>query len=1352
MKKEKGITIIALVVTIIIMLLLAGISIGFLSGDNGLITKVVESIEVGKIEEYRDVIELDRAGTEVQAGIRDLTNKEYMDNYEGEIRSDSKDGNLKDSSVRRKDDDTVRVVTPEGYVFDATKDGVEYVGKQGEDGNILPPEITGGETEGGEIKEGNTKFKYDPSGWTNGNVEVSIETTVNTEGFTMLYAVDNMEIWRNYTGPITITEYGQRIYAKLVNELDESRGYATGTVLNIDRKAPTVNTELTATASTTSSITLSTEVTDTLSGLGKIVLYYKESRASEYKKLEKVYQTLNEGKTGEREQVTKTEQIAGLNAGKKYNIYAEVYDVAGNMTRSPSGTDTVDKETMGMPEASTITINPNTTDWTKEDVTFTITTTADESVFKIQSSTDTKEWTDYSESKKPSLGANGIMYARLVEIAQTENVSSHASLTVSKIDKTAPTVNTDLKVTASTTSSVSLNTTVTDTASGLGKIIWYYKESSTQTYSKLTDSYQGAGATAGSTSQETKSKTITGLSAGKTYNTYAEVYDVSGNMTRTPASGTIDRTTTAMSEVGTITLTPNNTNWTKDNVSVTITTTANTSIFKLQYSTTADTTWKDYASPVTMTANGTVYARLVEKAQTGNISSNASTTLSKIDKTAPTVNTALSVASTTSSITLSTAVTDGASGLGKIIWYYKLSSDSSYKSATDSYQGAGATAGTTSKQNKTKSFTGLSAGKTYNTYAEVYDVAGNMTRTPTSGTTDKGTTAMPATSTITITPSTTGWTNQDVTFKITTTADANTFKLQYSTNASSGWTDYTSSTTPKLTANGTMYARLVEKAQTGNISSNASSTISKIDKGNPEMVSTSASGVTWSGATGTVTLTGKAKDTVSGIKWYQFSTSDKLTKDSSGWKEIAATTQETTQTSKVTSGGTWYFYVKDQAQNVNKKSVSVTISDTTQPTISLSQSTTNKANSLTLTGKSKDTGSGLVGYAWVKDSTSAPSSWKSIAQTNSEITQQYTVESNGTYYFWTKDGVGKTSVTSLKITNIATKVTAITSFGGATLLRGNTTTLSITYTGEPKSISYTSNNASLASINSNRLVTASSTSTGSATMTVTITNYDGSKLTKTSTVQVNSGAARVNNKVDYASLKEAINATTSGTIQLLTNRAENVSIASGKTITLDLNGKTLSATSGDVIANRGTLTISNGTVSESNTSKGKVIANWSKLIINSGTYQTSASEDQAFWQSADGNTEIHGGTIKNTSSNSGWGAVNNEGTLSIGGTTTAKDSSSTNITINEIRGAGKNLIIWRGNIPKGIWTSGGNITVNGGTITGGAFGISVEGSTNVTVTGGTVSGTTNAGIGNSGTGKIEVKGSSIIKCENTEWR
>ena len=43
MKKNKGITLIALVITIIVLLILAGVSIAMLTGENGLIAKAISA-------------------------------------------------------------------------------------------------------------------------------------------------------------------------------------------------------------------------------------------------------------------------------------------------------------------------------------------------------------------------------------------------------------------------------------------------------------------------------------------------------------------------------------------------------------------------------------------------------------------------------------------------------------------------------------------------------------------------------------------------------------------------------------------------------------------------------------------------------------------------------------------------------------------------------------------------------------------------------------------------------------------------------------------------------------------------------------------------------------------------------------------------------------------------------------------------------------------------------------------------------------------------------------------------------------------------------------------------------------
>ena len=57
MKKEKGITLIALVVTIVVLIILAGISISVLSGDNGLINQAKRGKEETEIAEEKEIID-----------------------------------------------------------------------------------------------------------------------------------------------------------------------------------------------------------------------------------------------------------------------------------------------------------------------------------------------------------------------------------------------------------------------------------------------------------------------------------------------------------------------------------------------------------------------------------------------------------------------------------------------------------------------------------------------------------------------------------------------------------------------------------------------------------------------------------------------------------------------------------------------------------------------------------------------------------------------------------------------------------------------------------------------------------------------------------------------------------------------------------------------------------------------------------------------------------------------------------------------------------------------------------------------------------------------------------------------
>lgn len=58
LRQNKGITLIALVITIIVLLILAGISIAMLTGDNGLLTKAVQAKTETKLAEIEEAANL----------------------------------------------------------------------------------------------------------------------------------------------------------------------------------------------------------------------------------------------------------------------------------------------------------------------------------------------------------------------------------------------------------------------------------------------------------------------------------------------------------------------------------------------------------------------------------------------------------------------------------------------------------------------------------------------------------------------------------------------------------------------------------------------------------------------------------------------------------------------------------------------------------------------------------------------------------------------------------------------------------------------------------------------------------------------------------------------------------------------------------------------------------------------------------------------------------------------------------------------------------------------------------------------------------------------------------------------
>lgn len=151
-------------------------------------------------------------------------------------------------------------------------------------------------------------------------------------------------------------------------------------------------------------------------------------------------------------------------------------------------------------------------------------------------------------------------------------------------------------------------------------------------------------------------------------------------------------------------------------------------------------------------------------------------------------------------------------------------------------------------------------------------------------------------------------------------------------------------------------------------------------------------------------------------------------------------------------------------------------------------------------------------------------------------------------------------------------------------------------------------------------------------------NYD---LTSDTTVFASWKApvAKIGEK-GYASVQNAMTAATTGdTILLVSNSTENMTIASGKTITLDLNGKVLSATSGDVITNNGTLTLTDNSTDKNGSITG---ATTGTGVVNNGTFNMSV------------------GTIIGNAT----GVLQN-GTMTVGGTAIITGNTTSNLKIAE---------------------------------------------------------------------------------------
>lgn len=128
---------------------------------------------------------------------------------------------------------------------------------------------------------------------------------------------------------------------------------------------------------------------------------------------------------------------------------------------------------------------------------------------------------------------------------------------------------------------------------------------------------------------------------------------------------------------------------------------------------------------------------------------------------------------------------------------------------------------------------------------------------------------------------------------------------------------------------------------------------------------------------------------------------------------------------------------------------------------------------------------------------------------------------------------------------------------------------------------------------------------------------------RTAPVYAAEGGVAAIGDTNYTSLQEAINAasTAETTVTLLANTTENITIASGKDITLALGGFDITVETGNAITNNGKLTVTGSMVSDisSEDTNGYSVYNAGTLVIEGGAYRNDI-------YSANENIEISGGT------------------------------------------------------------------------------------------------------------------------------
>ena len=292
-RKNSAITLIALVITIVVLLILAGVTLNVIIGKNGILSKAKESKSETEISKYEEelgmcVLNLQIEETENVFNMEVLRSKFVEKVKENENTDDieivSAEGNATIEGVYK------------GYEFTIDEKYVVHIGKKATGIRVMT--------------------ELSPKGYTNQNVTVSITIKCNN-GISKIRQITptTEEISVNGATEYVIKKENIEQNIKFEYEITDSQGNLdtkTVAITTIDKNAP-VDFKITA-ENTAEGLKITGITIDAESGIDKYEYYAKKSTDGDYTKYD-------------------SNPITGLASGT-YSVYVVAYDKAGNTKQS----------------------------------------------------------------------------------------------------------------------------------------------------------------------------------------------------------------------------------------------------------------------------------------------------------------------------------------------------------------------------------------------------------------------------------------------------------------------------------------------------------------------------------------------------------------------------------------------------------------------------------------------------------------------------------------------------------------------------------------------------------------------------------------------------------------------------------------------------------------------------------------------------------------------------------------------------------------------------------------------------------------------------------------------------------